>query len=447
MRDLRSIAFAVLALAAACSSTALKSDGGSTTTSGACLSDKDCRATGRLCDPNTAACVQCLRNADCPTAADGGVGAECVAGACVAFQMCINSLDCKVGEVCDPTRGRCVACVTDTDCMTGSHCVANVCRPSCASDKDCVAMKQLCDFASATCVDCVRDSDCGAGTTCNGGACTDSVCTPGATSCTSNVLFTCSATGTAWQNPVTCPVQCHMTAAGGTCSDAVVDGGPGAGGSGGSDASTSRPDVPITGGPCGVVIDDMEDGDGYICRGNGRLGQWYTAGSTAVLPDQTLHPIPPTITSPARGTSNFAMRMSAPSSAGYNAILGVDLQYDGATVPVPGDYGVYDASQYQGITFWAHAAGLDTVGFDLAVACGITTLSQYGGHCNTLSCIDNYAHVLPTTDWAPYSIPFSALAGGSSPLNKAELTHFQFKISGFPTGAIELWIDDLAFYR
>jgi hypothetical protein len=140
------------------------------------------------------------------------------------------------------------------------------------------------------------------------------------------------------------------------------------------------------------------------------------------------------------------MRVSAPSGAGYNAILGVDLQYDGATVPVAGDYGVYDASQYLGITFWARGTGLDA-GFDLLVACGATTLISYGGHCNTGSCVDNFLHVLPTTDWASYSIPFSALTGGSSTFNKAELTHFQFRTSGFPTGAIELWIDDLAFYR
>jgi len=202
----------VIALAA-CSSKS-----GGRVSSGACLSDKDCRAAGQLCDTTVAACVQCLRAADCATGVDGAASVDCTAGACVSFHPCGNSLDCKGGEVCDTARGRCVACVTDADCGTASHCVASLCRKSCLSDKDCVAAKQLCDPATGSCLECVRSTDCGTGKVCTAGACTDSVCPPGAAACAATTLFVCAPTGTTWQVTAICTGGCRITADGGVCS-------------------------------------------------------------------------------------------------------------------------------------------------------------------------------------------------------------------------------------
>jgi len=442
----RAAVLSVALLGAACSSKSSKSDGGGTTT-GACLSDKDCRAQGKLCDPSTLACVQCLRASDCGGGTDGGAGADCVAGACVAFETCKNSLDCKAGEVCDTTRGRCVACLTDTDCPSMAHCVASACHASCMSDKDCTAMKQLCDFTSASCVDCIRNSDCGTGKTCSAGSCTDTVCLPGSTSCVSNMLLVCSDTGSGYGSPITCPVACRMTATGGTCSDGSDAGGGGSDGPASQpDTSTSGTDVRVSTSPCGDprMIDDMEDGDGYICRHGGLVGQWYTAGSTMVMPDQTLHPIPSAVISPPRDTSTYGMHMSAPYGYAYGGILGVDLQYDGVPSPLPSDYGVFNASQYTGIAFWVRATGFDS-GLDVWVACAATTPSQYGGTCGT-TCTDNYVRVAVTSDWSYVTAPFSALSGGSFPFNSSQLTHVQFRVVGSPAGAVDLWIDDLTFY-
>jgi hypothetical protein len=429
---------ALLMLAAACSNSSKNG-----AASSACISDKDCRSQGKLCNPATAACVQCLQASDC------GMNADCVAGACVPFVTCKSSLECKSSEVCDTSRGRCVACLADADCGMAMLCVANTCHPTCQSDKDCVSMHQLCDFTTTTCVDCIRDADCATGKFCNAGACSDQVCSPGSTSCTANMLFMCSANGTAWQNPTTCPDVCSMTADGGVCTSASSGGG-GMGGSqqgggGGSTQDASGPDTFV--GPCGDMIDDMEDGDGYICRGNGRIGQWYTAGSTLVTPDQNTHPIPPAIISPPRGTSNYAMRMQAPAGYGYGGILGVDLQYDGTTV-----YGSYNASVYLGITFWARGMVTDSVtmtnAIDVWVACAQTTPTTYGGTCSLgTACYDNFSRVYIGTDWTQISVPFSSLASGYAPFDKSQVTHIQFRIVGSPTTAVDLWVDDLALYR
>jgi hypothetical protein len=427
-------------LLAACSS---KSTGGGGGSSGACLSDKDCRAQGRLCDPKTRACAQCLQASDC------GMNADCVAGACVAFESCTNSLDCKAGKVCEIARGRCVTCVADSDCAATFHCVASTCRTSCLSDKDCVAMKQLCDFSTSTCAACIRPTDCGPGKTCSAGACVDSVCTAGKTSCAANMLFTCAADGSAWGSPITCPAECRMTAAGGTCSNGSEAGTLADTDTTAADASASF-DLPISNGACGDVIDDMEDGDGYICRGNGRIGQWYTAGSTSVLPDQSVHPVPPAATTPPRAGSVYAMHLTAPAGAGYGAMLGVDLAYDG-TVGTAG-YGHYDANAYTGITFWARGTFPDPTtgsnGLDVAVACAATTSPSYGGTCGaTTSCVDNLVRVYPGADWTQIMVPFAVLTGGGAPFDRSQITHIQFRIPGAPTSAIDLWVDDLALYR
>src|SRR5262245_8884268 len=63
-----------------------------------CVSDKECRAQGLLCDTGRSICVQCLSSLDC-----GGSEAstyDCLAGVCVAFTPCTNSRDCN-GQVCN----------------------------------------------------------------------------------------------------------------------------------------------------------------------------------------------------------------------------------------------------------------------------------------------------------------------------------------------------------
>ncbi len=72
------------------------------------------------------ACVECLSDTDCLTA-----GTICSAHACHAVSMCRSSRECPA-QVCDPTLGYCVDCVTAVDCPTGQLCVSSSCTASSA---------------------------------------------------------------------------------------------------------------------------------------------------------------------------------------------------------------------------------------------------------------------------------------------------------------------------
>jgi hypothetical protein len=67
------------------------------------------------------------------------------------------------GQVCDPTAGICVDCVTAVDCADGDACEGGVCvapPAACASDRDCSTMALVCDRAAGHCVECNVGMDC-----------------------------------------------------------------------------------------------------------------------------------------------------------------------------------------------------------------------------------------------------------------------------------------------
>jgi hypothetical protein len=159
-----------------------------------------------------------------------------------------------------------------------------------------------------------------------------------------------------------------------------------------------------------------------------------------------LHPIPPDTTNPPRAGSNFAMHMTTPLYYGTGSILGVDLEYDGSSI-----YGTYNASAYNGIQFWAHGTFTDSATnltlVDVWVACAATTSTAYGGNCTLAdSCYDNRYRIQLGSDWALYQVPFGALSGGIGTFDQTTLTHIQFRPAGTITTAVDLWVDDLAFY-
>lgn len=148
----------------------------------ACTSNRDCTATGQLCDTAAGVCVQCLTGAQCT-----GAGEVCLGHRCVAGTACASSRTC-MGLVCETTRGVCVDCLADVDCtVMGQVCRANTCVPAprmCRSSRECSASDQVCDTARGVCVDCLTDVDCSAGQFCGAeNLCRAQVCVPNATSC------------------------------------------------------------------------------------------------------------------------------------------------------------------------------------------------------------------------------------------------------------------------
>lgn len=128
---------------------------------------------------------------------------------------CTTSLDCDVGELCEPTNRRCVQCISAADCQGTDTCLGNQCRPlvGCESDNACTPMGQLCDKQLGICVDCLDSSQCSGGKFCATGGCIDPICAQGAMRCEGSTIEGCSVDGSAWE-----PIE--VCASGKTCQQA-----------------------------------------------------------------------------------------------------------------------------------------------------------------------------------------------------------------------------------
>ena len=114
-----------------------------------------CPDNRRLCSNGT--CVQCTADAMCPA------GLSCKDGTCVPPTACSKDEDCRaLGKICDPDHFICVdtpiPCASDSVCPAGQICLPNssgakVCQvppTSCTDDSKC-AMNQYCDTAAGIC--------------------------------------------------------------------------------------------------------------------------------------------------------------------------------------------------------------------------------------------------------------------------------------------------------
>jgi hypothetical protein len=212
---------------------------------------------------------------------------------------------------------------------------------------------------------------------------------------------------------------------------------------------------------CGDLIDDMEDGSGRICTGEGRLGVWYAYndgfGTQFPAPETPGTPILPSVIPGGRAGSTRAMfsRFVYDDLDGiggtddvWGAGIGLDLSFDGVT------YGTYDASRYDGITFYARA-GRPYTEFHLRVNTTDSTFVGYGGKCPQEFC-DTYTFYSwqVGVDWARYSVLFTELHAyignrGLPEFHRERLTNVQFLFVRYrpPYPDTEIWIDDVAFFR
>ncbi len=188
------------------------------------------------------------------------------------------------------------------------------------------------------------------------------------------------------------------------------------------------------GGECGPLIDNVEDGDGTVCLGNGRQGQWFTwsDGTGSIYPPASTG-FPPTLISLDHG-SNYAMNFS-----------GTGVTAAGIGVPFNSPYAdwnnVYDGSAYDGITFWARADSTILVSIEIRTYAVEST--TYGGSCAPLSCVSNkYGPISVGFGWQQFAVPFSMMAGGTYAFDETTLLNIQFVTSG----TFNLWVDDPTFY-
>ena len=182
------------------------------------------------------------------------------------------------------------------------------------------------------------------------------------------------------------------------------------------------------------VIDDLEDGDGWIVEHDGRVGEWFifNDGTGTQTPAGAFAP-----STPGR-ESNYAVRTTGSGFSGWGAGVGLPLNDDGTTRDS------FDASDYEGITFWARAESAVTARFN--VFDGNT--DQDGGVCST--CFDHFgADVQLTTSWQQFTFAWDELEqdGWGNPqsgaIDPSQLYGLAFQFG--PGVSFDLWIDDVAF--
>ena len=244
-----------------------------------------------------------------------------------------------------------------------------------------------------------------------------------------------------------------IPAAGGT----VTTGGSLLTGSGGATVACA---VDIPSSP-DSLIDNMESGTGRILDNGGRVGVWYAFNdadsgpyaNASQWPAPTTPGVPiPTSSIPGgRGCSTRAIRTYGGGFVRWGAGVGFDLWFDGQ------HYRTYDASAYDGITFWARG-NLD---IQARISTAATTRVEWGGTCPQEPCTFPYHETLGLgSDWAEYWVPFAFLHSMDWPIpvkfEPTQLTNIQFLSPGpaqcdswtcSDIQSFDYWIDDVSFYQ
>lgn len=214
--------------------------------------------------------------------------------------------------------------------------------------------------------------------------------------------------------------------------------GDGAGDLGGTGGATGATDIPLT----TELIDDLDDNDGRILTSGGRQGPWHAFN------DQNGGNQQPPVNGPfvpKAGGANGTPYAVHTTGSGYQ-FGGVGFGLNNPTMtPESAQSQPYDASAFNGITFWAKGSG--NVRVELPQRSLVP--SDRGGACSS-DCWNVYGAALPTPlggEWQQYTIPFSALererGGKMPPFNPAELMGVAFKAGG----TFDFWIDQVQFTK
>jgi hypothetical protein len=187
------------------------------------------------------------------------------------------------------------------------------------------------------------------------------------------------------------------------------------------------------------LIDNMNDGDRFIPQVNGRAGAWKDSNDGT--PGATMFPDP---------AGPFTMTNTGDVCRKYAAYTyGGPFVDTGATVGF-GIGGPYDASKYDGISFWAK---IDSGSYGLRVAFPDKDTSPDGGLCQGSvagnQCYDHYGYRITnlTTSWTKYTVYFNSLSqdgwgrsGGG--FDRSTIFELQFQIP--KNGTFGVWIDDVS---
>jgi hypothetical protein len=227
----------------------------------------------------------------------------------------------------------------------------------------------------------------------------------------------------------------------------VVFGGAGGSGAVGGTAATGGTGGTVTTGACqGLasneeLIDDLNDGDRFVPRINGRVGSWtdsHDGTPGGVMSPDPVDPFVPTQTGdPCRKYAAYVKGMGF-SDWGANLWFGLGAPYD--------------ASKYSGISFWARVDSATSL--VLRVAFPDKDTQPDGGICKTnvtgpTACYDHYGtRITLTSSWKKLTLAFKDLSQDGwglqgTAFDPASLYEVLFEIP--VNAAFSIWIDDVAF--
>jgi hypothetical protein len=219
----------------------------------------------------------------------------------------------------------------------------------------------------------------------------------------------------------------------------------GSGGAAGA-ADAGAPSVP--GPPLRVLVDDFEDGDEVSLPVLGGQGVWYVVNDGSGLQFPSPCTLPSLLSEPERG-SERAMRTYGQgflSQPGGYSLIGLSVR-SGA----PACDQAIDASNYQGVEFWARGSGtvrffIGTVATNPVVDAGTCPGNCYDAHGSA---------VILSDDWQVFRVSFAELTqegwGYPAAFDPSKILGLQWsaKLAPFdftPAACFDFWIDDVAFY-
>jgi hypothetical protein len=191
--------------------------------------------------------------------------------------------------------------------------------------------------------------------------------------------------------------------------------------------------------PASYKIDDCEDMNNQIMTVEGRGGYWYTYADKSSSVDPEPGGQFAMTAGGATGSKEGAARIKGSVGTAEPFFVGMGFSLTDPKSP-------YDASMYDGVSFWAKGSG--KVNFKIP---STDTDGDYPKHrCN--ECFNDFSKMLALTgDWKQYIIPFSKLKQDPNwgsrfgRLRVKEITGMQWQVldKGAP---YEVWVDDVRFY-
>jgi hypothetical protein len=182
------------------------------------------------------------------------------------------------------------------------------------------------------------------------------------------------------------------------------------------------------------LVDDFEDGDSQLSKIADRAGYWFTSHDNN---GSAIDPSPFKMSDGGAGASKKALHVFGSTSSengAWGVLVGVGFV----------EQGVYDASDYAGVSFKAKvsASSTSTVRFNIADA----NTHPDGGVCKT--CWNHFGKDVDlTTEWREYTVSFAEVkqqpgwGDQYAALTPSKLIALNWAVG--PGKAFDVWIDDI----